>query len=397
MRRFTFVLLLIAMMPLNACAQWYLFPGKKKVIEKTVTEEPNTQIDSIKTETEDTISEISIEDVFYRPSHISLSLILPLKASSEKPNENFLEMYSGALLALQELSEDGLNYSLNVIDSEAGEYEIQDSDIIIGPVTYNEIVRLYGSQEFDNKLIISPLDPKVYDVVDQYNVVQSPVNNKYQLDDMIKWIDEEYELQDSLFVFEDKANFGQQAQYLLSELESRALPLNRVDSLAQIGFLPNRNYKFVILSDNDAFHTAYTRNIAIEAERYPKSSVILYSTSRIRSSISQNVADLHLANAHITAGYHIDYDNDAVKAFVLKYRSLYNSEPSSFAFQGYDAIKYYIKICSEYGPNWHKKLSVYPYRGLQSDFLFDEKEHNARSNTAVRRVVYNKDYSTTLL
>ena len=70
------------------------------------------------------------------------------------------------------------------------------------------------------------------------------------------------------------------------------------------------------------------------------------------------------------------------------------NEPGSFAFQGYDAMHYFVSICAQYGRQWYKKLPYYNERGLQSDFRFNEE--TPRVNQAVRRIVYNPDLTTSV-
>ncbi len=87
----------------------------------------------------------------------------------------------------------------------------------------------------------------------------------------------------------------------------------------------------------------------------------------------------------------MDYSDKDVKNFLLSNRALYNTEPSQFAFQGYDTAKYFIGIVSKYGKNWRRKLEETEGKGLHSDFQF-----NGQTNAAVRRIVYRKDYTTGL-
>ena len=59
-------------------------------------------------------------------------------------------------------------------------------------------------------------------------------------------------------------------------------------------------------------------------------------------------------------------------------------------------MTYFVKMCSEYGRRWWRRLPEKSWRGLQSDFRFDRSEADGRVNTAVRKVIYGKDLSMTL-
>ena len=93
----------------------------------------------------------------------------------------------------------------------------------------------------------------------------------------------------------------------------------------------------------------------------------------------------------------MDYNSQDVRNFVLSYRALFKSEPGSFAFQGYDLVNYFVGSCERWGKRWSKKLSGQSFRGLHSDFVFDSSFGNGKVNKGVRRIVYDKNLSTTLL
>ena len=51
------------------------------------------------------------------------------------------------------------------------------------------------------------------------------------------------------------------------------------------------------------------------------------------------------------------------------HRSLFNAEPSQFAFQGYDTARYFVVRCIRYGKGWTNKLGTERSSGLHTDFL----------------------------
>ncbi len=409
MKRLITLLLIVAFLPIEASAQWYLFPNKKKKQQQTdtttVVAQPVTPVDSVQHITPED-STRTFEDFFGdffmdKADVINVCMALPLRSTGTRPAANFIELYSGALIAARDLAQEGIKINLNIIDTDdpatpLSTEIIEDSDVVIGPVSYNDIV---GHLPLfpDNKYLISPLEPKTAELVAERNIIQSPTPWKYQLEEMVDWLTEHFTSSDELIIIRDNANLGEQSNYLLERLMSMNWNYRIIDQVSELLPEPEKKYKVVIASDSDAFLTGAVRNLAIEAKKNPKSSIEFYCNSRIRSTLGNNVGDLYNINAHLTAAYHIDYDDPAVKDFILAYRSFFKGEPGSFAFQGYDALYYYVKMCDIYGRRWYKKLPEYSERGLQSDFKFDKEETDGRLNTAVRRVVYNSDFSTTLL
>ena len=150
-----------------------------------------------------------------------------------------------------------------------------------------------------------------------------------------------------------------------------------------------------IASESEAFVNDVVRNLNVMIHK--KYNVILYAPSKIRSFETIEVENFHNTSMHVSLGYYIDYDDPRVMDFLLKYRALFNTEPTQFAFQGYDIVRYFVEMCDGYGRRWHKKLPEQSHRGLQSDFKFEQESGHGRINTAVRKVIYNKDLTQSLV
>lgn len=412
MKKFSIFALLVCALSLNACAQWYLFPGKKKQQQQQQTEKPadsmaafrdsllmrETQAqkdsaaraDSLAAETPawDNVFMLDIPDV------IRIGLVLPLQASAQKPSDNFLDFYSGALLALRELGSAGLKAELQVYDSGDSKTAIpksliDESDVIIGPVSYEELEN--SVPLCADKVLISPLEPKAAALAASGPVVQAPSGWNAQVDELVGWIREELPIGDVLYVVRDSTamNPGTQSAYFIEQLQARGVRYESVLSVSEISFKKGQKAHVAIASEKENFITSIVRALGIEGAR--NNNVVLYGTSRVRTNgITQT--DLHSTEAHLTLSYFVDYDDPAVRQFILTYRALFQGEPGSFAFQGYDTAHYFVTMCAKYGRQWYKKLPAYSERGLQVDFRFNEEP--ARINQAARRVIYNADLTT---
>ena len=82
-----------------------------------------------------------------------------------------------------------------------------------------------------------------------------------------------------------------------------------------------------------------------------------------------------------------------VKEFLLNYRALFNTEPTQFAYQGYDLARYFITLCSKYGNRWMEKLEEHTMSLLQNTFNFQKTEDGGYINTGVRRLVYEEGWT----
>ncbi len=119
---------------------------------------------------------------------------------------------------------------------------------------------------------------------------------------------------------------------------------------------------------------------------------MLYAPSKIRSFDTIEVENFHNTKMRVSTGYYIDYNDPRVKSFLLRYRALFNTEPTQFAYQGYDVAKYFIGLCSKYGNRWMNKLEKEDASMLQSTFDFTQTPTGGYINNAVRRIIYDENW-----
>jgi ABC-type branched-subunit amino acid transport system substrate-binding protein len=175
-----------------------------------------------------------------------------------------------------------------------------------------------------------------------------------------------------------------------TQSEGRSLPASLTSRLTRNGV--NR---IIVASEKESFVSDLVRNLGILLGRGYK--IVLYAPSRIRTFETIDSSTYHQCYLHICSPYFADYDADNVKAFIRSYRALYHTEPSQFAFQGYDLARYFAGLVAKYGNRWTRALSRVPGSGIHTDFQFESAHTGSYRNTAIRRIVYNTDYSTELV
>ena len=344
-------------------------------------------------------------DVIERPSYVSLSVVLPLGNAG---NDGFTEFYSGVLLAARDLGSRGHRIELKL--NSPGEvckdrHSLDDADIILGPVSCSDIKACLANVPHGGKLV-SPLDPKAALLTDSLAVIQAPTPWEDQLKDLVKWASEEMQPSDSLLVVsESGAALSEMSRFLVNELKKSGLAAKNISYGILEGLSISETFaslaskegttRIFIASDNEAFVGDVIRNANLLA--YKNFDVTVYCNSKVRSFELINVETFHNVSLRMTSAYFTDYSRADVKAFVMAYRALFNAEPSSYAFQGYDTAMYFASLYLEYGRRWFRKMPQFIWRGLQTDFRFEPGKGKGQVNKAVRRIIYNKDYSITLL
>ena len=377
-------------------------PEEVETIDRTV--ETRTE----PSDTTNVISDLPTEEIIFTPKdEVKVTLILPMKASTENISRNNMDFYSGVLLAVKDLAETGISTELNVYDSSDSSHpiaseDLNGSDLVIGPVSSVDLGRLLIS-ESEIKTIISPLDPRAESLAySNSNFIQVPSPQMAQYQDLVGWIKEDTVPGDTLLIISEKGARETEATsqmiqaagssgmtfipFSYSILEGRDV----TEPLTNIMTATGTN-RVLIASESEAFVNDVVRNLNILV--YNKLKVVLYAPARIRNFETIEVENLHNTSLHASLGYLIDYENDQVKNFLLKYRALYNTEPTQYAFQGYDIATYFINMCSRYGSDWMKKIDDSEKQMLQSTFRFIPIEEGGYVNNGVRRLVYGPGWS----
>lgn len=373
--------------------------------ENTLPANTDQAADSTVTEAMD---EFIWNTVFTPKEKVKATMLLPLRTADGRINRNNMDFYSGALLATYDLAEKGISTDLSILDISDKTHpvtfeDVTDCDMVIGPVSGNDISRLLESFP-QTAALISPLDPKVESLVATHgNLIQAPTPAKAQYIDMTEWVKEDMTPEDTVLVITEKAFKQSDAAKLMMEvIDSSGIVYNPfsynilegrdvVDTL-KVLMAKQGTSRVMIASESEAFVNDVVRNMNLML--YEQYKVVLYAPSKIRSFETIEVEHFHKTNMHVSLTYYIDYEDQRVKDFLLKYRALFNTEPSQFAFQGYDIASYFINLCSRYGDKWPEMVGNAPQAMLQSTFRCRKAdEDGGYINKGVRRIVYEDGWS----
>lgn len=345
-------------------------------------------------------------------SDINAILMLPFNAGDGSGSESNMDFYSGALLAARDLGFSGTGVDLSVYDVAEGTSPVtadrlRMSDVAIGPVSKPALAALLEIAPED-RYIVSPFDQRAEALVaTNKNFVQAPASVSAQYENLTDWINESRRADEPLIVVFEKgmmedsesnaaetylqASGQTYSSFSYSILEGRNV-------LEPIKALMNREKtnRVLVISESEAFVNDLVRNLNLLIhENY---RIVLYGPSKLRSFETIDVEDYHNVNLHLAMSYYVDYDSPEVQDFLLKYRALYNTEPGPFAFQGYDLMHYFAKVCAKYGTDWGEFIeNEDTARLLQSDFKFRRYREGGLENIGIRRLVYGPDYSVRLL
>lgn len=350
-----------------------------------------------------------LESLFgtYEKPKVNISLVLPFKANGKSAARNSMDFYSGVLLAAREITDKNIALQLNVVDiaNDSTAIDItslQESDVIIGPITAKDINKVHNMVHGDRP-IVSPLDQRAENFVSQnQNMIQLPTSQAAQFNDLANWIREDLEMEDKLIIISEKG--GRQSdngRAIINVINTKGISYTpfsysilegrNIQGILESKMTKTAVNRVIIASESEAFVNDAVRNLNLIVHN--KYNVVLYAPSKIRSFETIEIENLHNTSLHTSLSYHIDYNDENTRAFLAKYRAMFGTEPTQFAFQGYDLTKYFAEIIAKYPEDWMSHLRDTDIEMLQSRAKFHQTASGSFINQGTRRIIYGKGYS----
>lgn len=375
--------------------------------ENLETEEEDMDIESAFDDRADSTDNATAPAEYMSKNKIEAIALLPLKASGSTSSRSNMDFYSGILMAVRELGLSGINVELDVHDISNGSFgatkhELENCDVVIGPVNAGDISKLYSLAP-GIKALISPLDPKAEALVEQHStMIHAPAPRMAQYEDMAQWIKEDLKPGDRVLVISEKeARANDEGKLMKAAIDSAGIAYTsfsysildgrNVQEPIESRMTAEGTNRVVVASESEAFVNDVVRNINLTIlDEY---DVVLYGAAKIRTFETIEIENFHNANLHSSLTYYIDYEDDAVKDFIMKYRALFKTEPSQFAFQGYDVARHFLGLCAKYGDNWMSILENTGSDMLQSRFEAERTDFGGFCNSGIRRIEYKDGYS----
>lgn len=328
----------------------------------------------------------------------TISVVLPFNASISTDNMNTYvsDFYAGILTAAAELKEQGQfgHYMLNTVDlnNYSSSWEmissgvLKGSELIIGPVSERDLqpVAYYGRSH--GIPVVSPLDLKTAGLLQDNPWLflfppQSDLALSHQIDKIASGLQSDSKSQVTV-LYEHGYDNSSLVEETFEELKSRNIPFRTF----QYDFLNGRGIDtamrrqldksmlncIIIPSMSEAFITDALRNLnMLESSGY---RIEVYGMSRWKSFETIELNYFHALDLRLAMSYHINYNDSLTIDFIDRYRAAFNTEPSSFAYQGYDIMTFFVKAMNSYGKDFPKAIINRRESLLQSDVLFVPSE-----------------------
>lgn len=396
-------------------------------LKKQKSEKVDTKIDSrglFMGKVDDTLNvkdseEIINEDNIGSYGIATIGIVLPINSSNiASINSNYMDFYSGALLAAKDCKESDFDIKINLYDQNdfnsisdiAENNGFSENDILIGPVKKNDIIQLLPYSIDNNIPLISPMDQTAEIFIDESDsFIQVPISNKYQTKNLVDVLAEEYkndEVANIIVIYEKNGSETNLVNEVISAIEERGVSYKSISYsilegrgiTTSINSLMRGNGEkniVIVPSTKEAFVSDVVRNLAL---CYNNEKVIsLYGFPKWKNFENIDIDLFHKLNLHLSLPYFVDYASKTVKDFLMTYRALFKTEPSPYSFQGYDITKYFLSVLkSKSVRSMMKNLPKAELMQINFNFIRNNSDVGYE-NIATKNVVYNSDYTISVI
>ena len=344
----------------------------------------------------------------------TVALLLPLN-SNGKANANYMDFYSGALMAIEQIKRDGGSIKLNVLDygdnisSVAESEKIAQADLIIGPIRYQSIKELVPMVNALRIPVVSPLDAAADSLLGECPYLfQAALSTQRQVEALADMIIEEASKAPNpniIIVYSTASSDAPKAEMLKMVLEEKGASVTACGSSGVLSAVRRDMDNIIVVQTYTEGLTAEILR-QIDIKMIPPEKVTLFGTPKWKNFEALDMSLYFKYNTRICMPHNIDLNRQDVRHFIRAYRSLYNCEPKAYAFNGYDIVYFFCKAvlgglreCSEEPDNTiasdYMQKNLLQLDMLQQKFRFVRNPEGGYVNTAATKIFFNPDYSIT--
>ncbi len=371
-------------------------PGKPTSAKEHANEEASEPPDA------KTVAKACEISASFVKNNIAVSLILPLystKDDSQIKSRTGLEFYAGCMLAIDSLKNSGLNIDLHVFDTQSDSLamnrilksdELLKSDFILGPLHASEFRQVSNVVSKKNILTVAPLASSSALITGAPQAAKLIPDQKRLVDGLVHQVLLNYKNARFVLIRNSNAKDKEITEFMASALAARM----DTNSSSYVNVAYTGVNDLLSKLDNDKENILFFPSTAqvqvidaiarLNALRNGK-RITLVGLNEWNNF--ENIEYEHLNNLNFTyaAPWYVNYNTVSAKKFRRRYREEFKGEPGVYAFQGFDAMHFFVEAAARSKDLNAECLTDYPlYKGFCADFKFTKE--NANSGAENNRV-----------
>jgi LysM repeat protein/ABC-type branched-subunit amino acid transport system substrate-binding protein len=323
-----------------------------------------------------------------------------LKPPSSYKSLTYLQYYEGAKIALDSLEKRGLNaklfvYDINndssLTDKIIKKPEFENLNIIFCPQISPSYSGFIKYVKKNNIKFVTYSQSNICNLKDySFSFRLTPSVNE-QLKQLSIFIVKKYSNDNILIVYQGNNSVQKKfADFLRKELTSNKV-IKTHDSLlfAEVDYsktglsgvkeklnLSNNNILISFINDEVSL-SEYIMHLNEMDDTYKITLFGLQSWANFQNVEKDYLQSLNL---HLYSPNFVDYSENKVKVFLSRFRNEFKTEPGLYAYQGFDAVYYFLYALMHSGRNFDKYIQDYKADLLENNFHFMKTESGGYEN-----------------
>ncbi len=312
----------------------------------------------------------------------------------------FVQFYEGFLMAVDSLKKLGLNVNIHVFNLEDDisqakvlikNPELKSMDLIIGPV-YSNTFKVISDFAMKHRInIVNPFSIREEMTWGNPYVFQPRPVFSGQTQKLVEYLNEAHE-SSQIFIarhneYRDEAAFIDLKNVLNRDLESRKIPTTSLyheiiysrDSIYTFEHLALTDYQnlVIVYSESKVFILDIMRSLNELRDTFNITVIGMPDWTKIEDIEAEHLNNL---NTHIFSADYVDYQNEAVRSFIRKFRHKYATEPKEFAYSGYNIGIYFLSALMKFGPAFNDCAKYFDMELLNMGYDFESTGANGFQN-----------------
>ena len=321
---------------------------------------------------------------FKQGMEFTVALVVPITGDNGVALPSGLAFVQGAMIAVNELKETGMWVNLNIFD--AGKQgridrlvqsdEFRRSNIIIAPM-----------QQGFNKLAQFAKDNKISLAVPSDSETGSNIKSMVESNPYLIYIPANAAALDQKIMEKQHSDNVLPILMLPPQPDSAMLETYRAGLKKRYGKFVEHTHSMLWKPENLPFKDffsqdkrnliyvcsdteSYVSNLLIGLNIMQEYQISVYGREKWNDFVLIRRPRYFDVNLHLPQAQYIDYRDEKTKHFIRQFRGAYNSEPSNYAFLGYDVSHYFLSTLKKYGHTFLDCFDEFHVTMLQSQFKF---------------------------
>lgn len=168
------------------------------------------------------------------------------------------------------------------------------------------------------------------------------------------------------------------------------------DSLRQVKKYASamRNNLFIVYGNDKVFANEIVNKVTKLVVNYPITVIMLPEWSKYEGLFNENL--MKIRAIYFDDNY-VDYQSIRTESFICKFRNRYETEPSEYAYQGFDIGWYFLNALRLYGGEMLNNLTHYDIPLLGTEFHFVQKDEESGYENIFWNVYQFRGYNKVVL